>query len=72
MAFFDEAQQALDETIRQLNSDDVTDEVRAEALQLSDEVLAAADQMGGGIPGDIDDQLIKKAKEIKKKLDSGT
>lgn len=68
MAFFDEAQKALDEAIRQVNDPNVTDEQRDDALDLADEVLQAAEDMGGEIPGDIDNQLMGKAKEIKTKL----
>lgn len=70
MAFFDEAQKALDEGIRQVNDPNVTDEQKEEAADLADEVLQAAEDMGGEIPGDISNQLMGKARVIKNKLAS--
>lgn len=68
MSFFDEAQKELDRVLKGLNGAEPQKFVE-DAADAVDQVLEAAAQMGGSIPGDIDDQLIKKAKEIQKKLE---
>ena len=68
MSFFDEAQKEWDRVLKGLNGAEPQKFVE-DAADAVDQVLEAAAQMGGSIPGDIDDQLIKKAKEIQKKLE---
>lgn len=67
MSFFEEAQKELDRVLEGLQGADA-EQFREDAADVSDQVLEAAAQMGGSIPGDIDDQLINKAKQIKEKL----
>lgn len=67
MSFFDEAQTELDRVLQGLNSEEA-DKFKEDGNDVADQVLEAAAQMGGSIPGDIDDTLINKAKEIKEKL----
>lgn len=67
MSFFDEAHKELTRVLEGLKSSD-PDKFKEDASDVADQVLEAAAQMGGSIPGDIDDQLISKAKEIKEKL----
>lgn len=68
MGFFEDTQKKLDEAKKWVDEQDGAEGLKQQASDRADEVLAAAEQMGGGIPGDIDDQLINKAKEIKEKL----
>lgn len=67
MSFFEEAQKELDRVLEGLQGENA-EQFREDAADVSDQVLEAAAQMGGSIPGDIDDQLINKAKQIKEKL----
>lgn len=68
MTFFDEVNQKLDEFILKLDATKVASSTKTQANDLADEVLANAEAMGGGIIGDIDDTLLKKARIIKQKL----
>ena len=68
MQFFQEMLKMLDDANRTLDSPKVTDEDREYAGQLADRVFEVRDEMGGSILGDVDDQLITKATEIKQKL----
>lgn len=70
MSFFDDAKNKLDEANKWLDDQGGVKKLREEASKRADEVLEAAANMGGSIPGDVDDKLISKAKEIKEKLDS--
>lgn len=71
MTFFDDAQKKLDEAKKWVDEQGGVDGLKQKASDRADEVLNAAEGMGGKIPGDIDDQLINKAKEIKEKLAGG-
>ena len=68
MGFFDDAKNKLDEANKWMDEQGGVDGLREEASKRADEVLEAAANMGGSIPGDVDDKLISKAKEIKEKL----
>lgn len=68
MGFFEDAKKTLDEAAGWLEQEHVSDAEKHEAEALADQVLEAAETMGGSILGDIDDQLINKAKAIKQKL----
>lgn len=67
MSFFELADKELDRIREGLNGPE-PEKFLEDARDVTDQVLEAAEGMGGGIPGDIDDQLIKKAKEIQEKL----
>lgn len=67
MSFFELADKELDRILEGLNGNE-PEKFQEDARDVTDQVLEAAEQMGGSIPGDIDDQLIKKAKEIQEKL----
>lgn len=69
MGFFDDTKKKLDEANQWIDDQGGVDTLREEASKRADEVLEAAANMGGSIPGDVDDTLISKAKEIKAKLD---
>lgn len=68
MQFFQEMLKMLTEANKSLDDPRVSDEDREYADQLADRVFEVRDEMGGGILGDVDNQLIKKAEEIKRKL----
>lgn len=67
MSFFELADKELDRILEGLNGDE-PEKFHEDARDVTEQVLEAAEGMGGSIPGDIDDQLIKKAKEIQEKL----
>lgn len=68
MGFFDDAQKKLDEAKKWVDDQGGAEGLKQKANDRADEVLQVAEGMGGKIPGDIDDKLINKAKEIKNKL----
>ncbi len=51
-----------------LDQPNASDDDRQYAEELADRVFEVSSEMGGSILGDVDDQLIIKAKEIKQKL----
>lgn len=67
MSFFELADKELDRILEGLSGNE-PEKFLEDARDVTDQVFEAAEEMGGSIPGDIDDQLIKKAKEIKEKL----
>ena len=68
MQFFQEMLTMLDKALVDLDQPEPSPEDRDYADQLADRVFEVSEQMGGSILGDVDDQLIKKANEIKQKL----
>lgn len=70
MKFFQEMITMLDHTLATLNQPQPTHEDREYAAQLVNQVFETAEQMGGSILGDVDNQLITKATLIKEKLEN--
>ncbi len=68
MQFFQEMLTALNQALATLDRPNATDDDRDYAGQLADRVFEVSEQMGGSILGDVDDQLMNKANEIKRKL----
>lgn len=68
MQFFQEMLKMLTDANKALDQPKVSDEDRKYADQLADRVFEVSEEMGGSILGDVDDQLMTKAREIKKKL----
>ena len=70
MGFFQKMLTALNGAIAALEQPNSTEDDRSYALELADRVFQVSEQMGGGILGDVDDQLLTKAHEIKQKFGS--
>ena len=68
MQFFQEMLKMLNDANKALDQPNVSDDDREYAEQLAERVFEVSKEMGGSILGDVDDQLITKAKEIKAKL----
>ena len=68
MQFFQEMLKMLNDANKALDQSNVSEDDREYADQLANRVFEVADEMGGSILGDVDDQLINKAREIKTKL----
>lgn len=68
MDFFQEMLEMLNKASKDLDKPTAGEEDREYAAQLAERVFEVSEQMGGSILGDVDDQLLGKAEEIKKKL----
>lgn len=68
MQFFQEMLTALNQALAALDQPNATDADRDHAEQLAARVFEVSEQMGGSILGDVDDQLMTKAKEIQNRL----
>ena len=68
MQFFQEMLKMLNDANAALDQPNASDDDREYADQLADRVFEVSNEMGGSILGDVDNQLINKAKEIKQKL----
>ena len=68
MQFFRDMLKMLNEANKSLDGPNVSEDDREYANELADRVFEVSNEMGGSILGDVDDQLINKAREIKQKL----
>lgn len=68
MQFFREMLAAMNQALLALNQPNPSEDDREYARQLAERVFEVSEEMGGGILGDVDNQLINKANEIKSLL----